>query len=46
MGLRLPRQAAVAAFALYQVYFLFIKPALRIALNRPGARVTAKPQSA
>jgi glycosyltransferase involved in cell wall biosynthesis len=46
VGLRLPRPAAEALFALYQVYFLFIKPVVRIALNRPGARVTARPQSA
>jgi glycosyltransferase involved in cell wall biosynthesis len=46
VGLRLPRPAAEALFALYQVYFLFIKPLVRIALNRPGARVSARPQSA
>jgi glycosyltransferase involved in cell wall biosynthesis len=46
VGLRLPRQAADALFALYQVYFLFIKPVVRFALNRPGARILARPQSA
>jgi glycosyltransferase involved in cell wall biosynthesis len=46
VGLRLPRWAADALFAVYQLYFLFIKPVVRIALNRPGARIFAPPQSA
>ncbi len=46
VGLRMPRRAAIALFAVYQVYFLFIKPAVRLALNRPGARANARPQSA
>jgi glycosyltransferase involved in cell wall biosynthesis len=45
-GVRMSRPVAQALFAVYQVYFLFIKPAVRIALNRPGARVAQRPLSA
>lgn len=43
-GLSQSKNAAVAAFALYQVYFLFIKPFRRLLPGREGSRSAARPR--